>query len=109
MANGPTIKLTQGQARPILAMSRERAQIVEQVNAQLAEIEASFQELGRIYARVHQLSIGDGVTYQFRREKDGTVTLVARLPEPDGEKPAEDDRAESQIEVEQQAEAPVAE
>jgi hypothetical protein len=77
-----TVQLTQGQARPVVAMTYERQQIIEQANAQLAAIEASFQELGRIYARIHQLPVGDGVTYQFHIGPDRAVTLSARLPEP---------------------------
>jgi hypothetical protein len=77
------VKLSATQVRTVIALSREQSKL----QAQLAEVNAAFDELGELYRQKHQLPPGKTA---FWGEENGDVYLVVNVPEP--EKKAEPER-----------------
>ena len=56
MASEESTIITPAQARAVLALEYERAEILRRANEQLSEIHAALQEQGRMLAGVHGLA-----------------------------------------------------
>jgi hypothetical protein len=92
-----SVIITPKQRRAIDALRFERDEIVRRANEHIAEIEAAFQEQGRMLAMLHGLPHGEGFTYRFEGEEvDGEtqVKLVAVPSEPEEETEEEADDGE---------------
>jgi hypothetical protein len=79
------VKLTAAQVRTVVALAKEQGEL----ERQLAEVQAAFDELGELYRQKHQLPPGKPA---FWAEESGDIYLVVDVPEP--EKKAEPERPE---------------
>jgi hypothetical protein len=96
MEKEQSVIITPKQRRAIDALRFERDEIVRRANEHISEIEAAFQEQGRMLAMLHGLPHGDGFTYRFEGEEvDGETQVKLTAVPPEAEEPKDETEEEA--------------